>query len=1089
MQKSNREGFFGSEEEITAAFDKLEKSSLGSKVIRRNVECRSTTAPSTEGSGNKYHFTVPLSTSTSKAVLITSKDTAMEGFHEFSLSPCTSAGTTTAGTPKFSVVTPRPPLPRGVSCTIVNAPSTEKIHNTKTQLPDERLQNVNNHQQVNRLTAVNGRLLRYQTPTSNSIRNSLHPDITLTPLKSASTPVSKNSSKTCNDVSKSLQQKRPNVEAFIVCNNCKHCNREPGPCETCKTPFPSDGNLFNLKDSNVQVSNKCAPIPKKIFYGEKGLQQNSPSTEAALQNSHSPPVKVFVASDSQVPKRRGRIAKSKIPAEPECLTISSDEEDSSKAATPAVTSNPIAPPTTTQVPTLAAPVSSVIADASQVSTKIPQPSNTKAIETSTTTTTNTQLMEVASCIAHPSVTHVCHPPVNSSRLVAYSEEEGEEEEEEDEEMEMEEEEEEEEEDEEEEEEERNEEIENFLQEEMEDPEEHEEYEGHDEGGEDESEREDAHMGIPIWCRSIRIGSFKVHSTNSTFLPVYLNGDGFIFSVHTVTDVNERVTIKLRPTDIVHTLGHFGRCLPILFVYTNQGCGALIRNRLRMSKRDGPYFDPAEKDERQTRITFLIEILTDEHRIFLRHIFPGETLLREIDQKTANEILVRSTPTQQSPTKCQQDVSQAGVLAAFSQQNVIQPPAVAPSQVAPPVPSAPVVKILTYPPPPQTGGIAITSEDLLCLDEGEFLNDAIIDFYLKYLMNEKLSEADRQRTHVFSSYFYPRLTQKPGRPSAVPASAADDDEHLPSVPTRRHSQVKTWTRHVDIFEKDFIIIPINQNAHWFLAIICFPGLVPETSKLPPKPSPGVPQKSVEKVTSTNDAAEPPNLQAHCHLPCNPALQKKDQACNTEGFNGSSNSDTTVPMSTTFPQSPMIPYEHEVAEPGEPEDPLPDSSTHPDIQARKKKPCILVFDSLAGPNRWRIVSVLREYLDIEWKIKKSTKKAFDRSTMQGFVPKIPQQSNYSDCGLFVLQYVESFFEKPLPYFGSPLPSLVDWFPAEEVGKKREDIKLLISELQKRQQNAQTATSAPSTPKSTNAKPEKVPAVIVPVQAAPPQNPQNR
>lgn len=29
--------------------------------------------------------------------------------------------------------------------------------------------------------------------------------------------------------------------------------------------------------------------------------------------------------------------------------------------------------------------------------------------------------------------------------------------------------------------------------------------------------------------------------------------------------------------------------------------------------------------------------------------------------------------------------------------------------------------------------------------------------------------------------------------------------------------------MDIFEKDFLIIPINERAHWFLAIVCFAGL--------------------------------------------------------------------------------------------------------------------------------------------------------------------------------------------------------------------------------------------------------------------------
>lgn len=31
----------------------------------------------------------------------------------------------------------------------------------------------------------------------------------------------------------------------------------------------------------------------------------------------------------------------------------------------------------------------------------------------------------------------------------------------------------------------------------------------------------------------------------------------------------------------------------------------------------------------------------------------------------------------------------------------------------------------------------------------------------------------------------------------------------SIQERRHSRVKTWTRGVNLFEKDFIFVPINQ----------------------------------------------------------------------------------------------------------------------------------------------------------------------------------------------------------------------------------------------------------------------------------------
>ena len=69
-------------------------------------------------------------------------------------------------------------------------------------------------------------------------------------------------------------------------------------------------------------------------------------------------------------------------------------------------------------------------------------------------------------------------------------------------------------------------------------------------------------------------------------------------------------------------------------------------------------------------------------------------------------------------------------------------------------------------------------------------------------------------------------------------------------------------------------------------------------------------------------------------------------------------------------------------------------------------MIVFDSLSGPPRSRIVQVLKEYLQVEWVAKKGGE--LNRGLFKGCVPKVPQQNNYSDCGVYVLQYVESFFE---------------------------------------------------------------------------------
>jgi len=50
----------------------------------------------------------------------------------------------------------------------------------------------------------------------------------------------------------------------------------------------------------------------------------------------------------------------------------------------------------------------------------------------------------------------------------------------------------------------------------------------------------------------------------------------------------------------------------------------------------------------------------------------------------------------------------------------------------------------------------------------------------------------------------------------------------SLMPRRRACSK-WTKDIDIFKKDFIIIPINIDMHWCLAIVCNPGKLGEKVK--------------------------------------------------------------------------------------------------------------------------------------------------------------------------------------------------------------------------------------------------------------------
>jgi len=60
---------------------------------------------------------------------------------------------------------------------------------------------------------------------------------------------------------------------------------------------------------------------------------------------------------------------------------------------------------------------------------------------------------------------------------------------------------------------------------------------------------------------------------------------------------------------------------------------------------------------------------------------------------------------------------------------------------------------------------------------------------------------------------------------------------------------------------------------------------------------------------------------------------------------------------------------------------------------------------------VVATLRDYLRIEYKVKEGKDKEFNKDTIKGSTPRVPQQTNFTDCGVYVLQYVESFFQVPV------------------------------------------------------------------------------
>jgi len=261
------------------------------------------------------------------------------------------------------------------------------------------------------------------------------------------------------------------------------------------------------------------------------------------------------------------------------------------------------------------------------------------------------------------------------------------------------------------------------------------------------------------------------------------------------------------------------------------------------------------------------------------------------------------------------------------------------------------------PPNSSGTISVTNEDYMCLGSSQFLNDVIIDFFLKYLQFSNIGIVDdnlMSKTHIFTTFFFKRLTTKPSPPKGSTIHPIEDNPDMTDS-QKVYERVRKWTKKVDLFEKDFIVVPINDKAHWYVCIICYSG---------------------EEII--------PNDETKTH----------------------------------------------------------DDQTE---QADKRIPCILVFDSLPDGSKSDICNILRTYLTMEWEAKVPGKtKVFTELNMPQYNPSVRGQKNSKDCGIFLLQYVESFFRTRTRDWCDDSIEHMDWFPKEEVMKKRGKIAKLVRDL---------------------------------------------
>ncbi|GFG25754.1 ubiquitin-like-specific protease 2 [Aspergillus udagawae] len=330
---------------------------------------------------------------------------------------------------------------------------------------------------------------------------------------------------------------------------------------------------------------------------------------------------------------------------------------------------------------------------------------------------------------------------------------------------------------------------------------------------------------------------------------------------------------------------------------------------------------------------------------------------------------------------------------------------------------------------------VDGQDLERLRDNEFLNDNLIGFYIRFLEDhlERNNKEVSKRVYFFNSYFFATLTNLPRGKQGI-----------------NYEGVQKWTRNVDIFSYDYIVVPINEAAHWYVAIICnlpkLPGIAKEEvaidepaegstePSVPPKrddsENPNAPE-AVRKIpsgsgeTETGARSTPHPEKEELARESLAAMSLLDQKEMKE------REELEVPPSDEeWPEKEENPVSSPAKLSSPPRDTEPSkqvnsqdasqSSVSGSQKSRKPKkkrpgprydvwqPTVITFDSL-NLSRSPTISVLRNYLREEAQSKRGLE--IDTTLIKGMkAQEIPLQPNYSDCGLYLLAYVEKFVQDP-------------------------------------------------------------------------------
>lgn len=277
--------------------------------------------------------------------------------------------------------------------------------------------------------------------------------------------------------------------------------------------------------------------------------------------------------------------------------------------------------------------------------------------------------------------------------------------------------------------------------------------------------------------------------------------------------------------------------------------------------------------------------------------------------------------------------------------------------------------------PATGKNRATVDDgdILRLDEGEFLNDNLISFYIRYLQFKLESERPEllNKVYFFSTFFFEKLRSTKGKIN--------------------YDGVKAWTAKVDLLSYDYIVVPVNEYAHWYLALICN---VPNAVN-------GIPGEGSNQANPEHAGDSSPRI----------AAIERDMSDVTIRDGDTKQKSASVEIVPSLPSSPKTMQNSSPSSKATPKTTAPPGSRTSAVAAQRhddpRAPKVVTLDSLANAHP-TTCKVLREYLIAEAK----DKRGVDLVKIPNGITakKIPEQDNFCDCGVFVLGYMEEFLRDP-------------------------------------------------------------------------------